>query len=93
MKLQLYCSELWFTLFNRVELQFKENVACPKLGVIQEKENNAHNPVRNAFIHTLFLKLVSEMQNLIFLPQQPTIWSYSKTVKSGQRCSCDPVGT
>jgi hypothetical protein len=68
-------------------------VACPKLGVIQEKENNAHNQVSKAFIHTFFLKLISQMKNLIFLPQQHTIWSYSKTVKSGHCCSCDPVGT
>jgi hypothetical protein len=53
--------ELWFTLFNRVELQFQENVACPKLGEIQEKQNNAHNQVSNAFIHVLFLKPVPEM--------------------------------
>jgi hypothetical protein len=36
-------------------------VACPKLGVIQEKENNAYNQVSNAFLHTLFLKLTSEL--------------------------------
>ena len=47
--MHLYCSELWFTLFSRVELQFQENVACPKLGVIQEKENNVHNQVSKAF--------------------------------------------